>query len=243
MAVCTHVSLTSSTGYDVSRCTSQLAPNVYKIFFAINSFSLILMLEHRIKWVKRLCCLPSYHLGYTMVVLATCHQVISWRLFLSKRVLASFSGPVPYGFGSLRAHANSPRRKLAPTITPSNMISEGEKSLYWVKNIKRMGKTMYEFTVTKFPSKKKFLGKLWSMEVGVSLLGGEFDCARVNPLPCHTMTPWSNEQKEISPLLIPCSITVEASKPFEPIRVAAGGCDQHAQQHNGEAWYTVKSHV
>ena len=46
-----------------------------------------------------------------------------------------------------------------------------------------MGKTIDEFIVTMFPSKKKFFCQLSGMEVGASLLGGEFECARVNSLP------------------------------------------------------------
>ena len=50
--------------------------------------------------------------------------------------------------------------KTRPHFKSCIYDSEGEKSLYRVKNIKRMGKTMNEFTITKFPSKKKFFGQL-----------------------------------------------------------------------------------
>ena len=43
---------------------------------------------------------------------------------------------------------------------------------------------------------------------------------------------WSNQQKEVPPVLIPYSFTVKASQPFESIRVTACTCVKHAGQHN-----------
>ena len=59
------------------------------------------------------------------------------------------------GFGLTGAQANSPPRTLAPTLMSSNMNLEGKKSVNWVKNIERMGKAIYEFKVTLFPSVKR----------------------------------------------------------------------------------------
>ena len=53
------------------------------------------------------------------------------------------------------------------------------------------------------------------------------------------VSPWSNKQKEVPPVLILYSFTVEASQPFEPIRVATCRCDKHAEQHNRGDWRTV----
>ena len=55
---------------------------------------------------------------------------------------------------------NSRTDKLAPEETRphfnvSKYESGGEKSVYWVKNIERMGETIYLFKVTLFPSKKR----------------------------------------------------------------------------------------
>ena len=55
--------------------------------------------------------------------------------------------------------------------------------MFWVKNIERIGKTIYECVVTMFPSKKKIFCQISSLEVGASLFGGEFECAGVNPIP------------------------------------------------------------
>ena len=59
------------------------------------------------------------------------------------------------GFRLTCAYTNPPPRNLSPFQCLKNMNLEGEKSVYLVKNIGRMGKTIYEFKVNLFPSKKQ----------------------------------------------------------------------------------------
>ena len=89
-----------------------------------------------------------------------------------------------FGLGLTHAHANSfPGKLVPPPFNAFKYNSDGEKSMFRIKNIERMVKTMYEFKVTMSLSKK--MGSLVNFRYGGrgELARGEFACGHVNSLP------------------------------------------------------------
>ena len=96
---------------------------------------------------------------------------ITWISIMPLACFTSFCCTLARFWVTSYTHKLAPE-KTRPHFKSFKYDSEGEKSLYRVKNIKRMGETMYKFTLTKFPSKKMFFCQLEIVEVGASLLGG-----------------------------------------------------------------------
>ena len=84
---------------------------------------------------------------------------------------------------------------LKETRPPFNAIkhdSEGKKSVYWVNNIGRFGeKTLWVYNNhVSYKVKVYYFCQISGMELGASLHGGEFECARVNSIPFHMTLPF-----------------------------------------------------
>ena len=76
-------------------------------------------------------------------------------------------------------HTKTFPKKTHPHFKAFKYDLEVENSVYWVKNIERMGKITYKFKITPNNEEKGYFAKFQTGR-GASFLRGEFACARVN---------------------------------------------------------------